>query len=305
MAKRTPVIKAVNLTRHYEMGDEVYKALDKVNLEIYSGEFIIIFGPSGCGKSTLMSLLAGLDKPTSGDVLVRGESLSAMNVNALSKYRRTKIGMIFQQYNLISTMNMVENVALPLAFDGLPRRRRIKRAMTVLDMVGIADLSTHTPAEMSGGQQQRVGIARAWVGSPWIVFADEPTGNLDSKSANDVMGLLKKLSEKSKRTVVLITHNPEYLSFADRVVYLKDGRVLRITGDIKKASAKRKRHEFESLDGVGKTLANTLISAGYKEMIDLAGADIKELTQVKGLTGAKAKKLKAIAEHIMQAREGS
>lgn len=301
---RKPVIKTVNLSKHYQMGPTIVKALDKVNLEIFSGEFIIIFGQSGCGKTTLMSLLAGLDKPTSGEVVVRGENLAKMTANQLAKYRRTKIGMVFQQYNLVPNMTTMENISLPLAFDGTPRRRRAKRARNVLELIGINKLATHTSAEMSGGQQQKVGIARAWVTSPWIVFADEPTGNLDSKSADEVTHLLKQLNQKSKRTVLLITHNPEYLAYADRVIYLKDGKIIRVSGQIKSASKKRKRSELEQLTGVGKNVADNLTEAGYGSMLDVASTEVEELAKVKGVTQEMAKTIKKEAQAIMMAREG-
>ncbi len=304
-AKRKPVIKTVNLSKRYQMGETIVKAVDRVNLEIYSGEFVIIFGPSGCGKSTLMSLVAGLDQVTEGKIYIRGEDLSTHNLTQLAKYRRTKIGMVFQSYNLIQTMNAIDNISLPLAFDGANKRKRYKRAKNVLDMIGIVELKEHTPAEMSGGQQQKVGIARAWVGSPWIVLADEPTGNLDSKSADDVMNLLKSLNRKSKRTVIVITHNPEYLDLADRVVYLKDGRILRITGEIKAASKRKKRSEVQTIKGVGKTMANNLVEAGIKTMLDLASAEVEEISRIKGISKDKAKKLKKEAEVIMEAREGT
>lgn len=304
MAARKPVIKAVNLSKHYQMGPTLVKALDKINLEVYSGEFIIIFGSSGCGKSTLMSLFAGLDKPTSGEVTVRGENLAAMDANQLAKYRRTKIGMVFQQYNLVANMSAVENVSLPLAFDGASRRRRMKRARNVLDLIGISDIARNTSGEMSGGQQQKVSIARAWVTSPWIVFADEPTGNLDSKSADDVMKLLKSLNDKSKRTVLLITHNPEYLPYADRVVYLRDGKILRITGEVKEASKRFKRSELSQLSGVGKTVAKNLQEAGFKKLLDIASAEADDMAKVNGVTKKKAQSLKEEAQSIMMSREG-
>ncbi|TET53934.1 MAG: ATP-binding cassette domain-containing protein [Actinobacteria bacterium] len=301
---RKPVIKAVNLSKYYQMVTTIVKALDKVNLEIYSGEFIIIFGQSGCGKSTLMSLFAGLDKPTSGEVFVRGENLAELNTLQLSKYRRTKIGMVFQQYNLVPNMTSLENVYLPLAFEGISRRRRIKRARNVLELIGIADIERHTSSELSGGQQQRVSIARAWVTSPWIVFADEPTGNLDSKSADEVLRLLKQLNQKSKRTVILISHNPEYLPYADRVVYLKDGKVIRISGKIKGATKRRKRSELESLQGVGKTAAQNLQKAGFENMLDIASAKEEDLAQVNGVSKKLAKLIRKEAQEIIVAREG-
>lgn len=301
---RKPVIKTVNLCKHYKMGPTLVKALDKINLEIYSGEFIIIFGQSGCGKSTLMSLLAGLDKPSSGEVVVRGENLAKLTTNQLAKYRRSKIGMVFQQYNLIPNMSALENVSLPLAFDGTPRRRRAKRAHNVLELIGINKLAYRTNTEMSGGQQQKVSIARAWVTSPWIVFADEPTGNLDSKSADEVMNLLKQLNQKSKRTVLLITHNPEYLSYADRVVYLKDGKIIRVSGQIKGATKKRKRSELEQLTGVGKNVSESLTENGYASMLDIASAEVDDLEKVKGITKQMAKTIRKEAQAIMMAREG-
>jgi len=225
---RIPVIKTINLCKYYELGKNVVKALDHANIEIFSGEFIIIFGPSGCGKSTLMNLIAGLDEPTSGEIFIRGEKLSGLSSQELAKHRRSKIGMVFQQFNLINTMNVLENIALPLAFAGVPRRRRMKRAETLIEAIGMSEYKDHTPSELSGGQQQRIAIARALVANPWILLADEPTGNIDSKSADEIMKLLVSMARKSRRTVLVITHNPDYLKFADRVIYLKDGQVVKI-----------------------------------------------------------------------------
>lgn len=240
---RIPVIKAVNLKKEFELGAVTVQALESVNLEIYSGEFIIFFGPSGCGKSTLMSMIAGLQPPSTGQVYIRGDELSKLNDNQLAEHRRTKIGMVFQAFNLISTMNVVENIALPLAFARIPRARRMARATNLLDVVGMSEYKHHTPGELSGGQQQRIAIARSLVANPWIILADEPTGNLDSKSANEVMRLLISLNRKSKRTVVLITHNPEYVDYADRIFYLKDGKIT----DVKVNSKVRKIEEVESV----------------------------------------------------------
>ncbi|MDD3480730.1 MAG: ABC transporter ATP-binding protein [Patescibacteria group bacterium] len=223
---RTPVIKTSGLEKTFDLGAVKVTALSGVNLEIYSGEFIVFFGPSGCGKSTLMSMIAGLQPPSGGKIWIRGENLGEYNENQLAEYRRTKIGMVFQAFNLITSMNIVENIALPLSFARIPRKRRINRAENLLETVAMSDYKHHTPSELSGGQQQRIALARSLVANPWIVLADEPTGNLDSKSANDVMRLLIKLNRKSKRTVILITHNPEYLVYADRVFRLKDGKVV-------------------------------------------------------------------------------
>lgn len=223
---RIPVIKLVNLSKEFELGKVKVQALAAVNLEIYSGEFIIFFGPSGCGKSTMMSLIAGLQPPSTGKLLIRGEDLVKLNENQLSAHRRSKVGMVFQSFNLISTMNVVENIALPLAFARIPKRRRMARAENLLEVVGMSEYKKHTPPELSGGQQQKIAIARSLVANPWIVMADEPTGNLDSKSANELIRLLISLNRKSKRTVVLITHNPDYLEYADRIFNLRDGKVV-------------------------------------------------------------------------------
>ena len=298
---RTPVIKTINLCKYYQMGKTIVKANHKINLEIYSGEFIIILGQSGCGKSTLMSLLAGLDEPTSGEIVIRGEKLNNLVGVELAKYRRTKIGMVFQQYNLIKTMTAVENVALPLAFDGRPRKMRLQRAENCLEMVGMASLKDHTPAELSGGQQQRVAIARAWSASPWIVLADEPTGNLDSKSAEEIMSLLKSLSSKSKRTVVLITHNPDYAKYADRVVYLKDGIIIKITGKTK--STKKEPKEGIEILAIEPELVERLKKAGFKYPKDILKKKIADLTKISGIDDITAAKIQKEASQYLE-KEG-
>jgi putative ABC transport system ATP-binding protein len=261
MAK-VPVIKTVNLSKEFELGAINVQALSSVNIEIYSGEFIIFFGPSGCGKSTLMSMVAGLQPPSKGEILIRGEELSKYNQDQLADYRRTKIGMVFQAFNLIRTMNVVENIALPLAFARIQRNRRMARAENLLEVVGMGEYKKHTPAELSGGQQQRIAIARSLVANPWIIMADEPTGNLDSKSANEVMRLLISLNRKSKRTIVLITHNPEYLDYADRIFFLKDGHVV----DVKVNSKVKKIDEVESVGKIRDDLNPEAKSADLEEM---------------------------------------
>lgn len=225
---RTPVIKTVNLCKYFYMGKNVVKALDHINLEIYSGEFVIIFGPSGCGKSTLLNMIAGLDIPTSGEIFIRGERLSGKTPKELAKHRRTKIGMVFQQFNLIHTMNVIENVALPLTFDGIYKKRRTKRAESLIEVIEMGQWKNHTPSELSGGQQQKIAIARALVANPWILIADEPTGNIDSKAADEIIKFLVLLCRKSKRTILMVTHNPDYLKYADRVIYMKDGIIQRV-----------------------------------------------------------------------------
>lgn len=245
MAK-TPVIKAVNLSKTFKLGkDNEIVALHSVNFEIYSGELICFFGPSGCGKSTLLSMLAGLQPPTSGEVIVRGKNLANYKKKELSAYRREKIGMVFQQFNLILSMTVLENIALPMAFGGMKRKRRMQRALHLLEVVDLGEKKKSVPADLSGGQQQKVAIARSLINNPWIIMADEPTGNLDSKSADDVMKLLISLSRKSKRTVILITHNPDYLQYADRIFRMKDGRVDKI-------EVNEKTTKVELVDSVAK-----------------------------------------------------
>lgn len=245
MAK-TPVIKAINLSKTFKLSkDNEVVALHSVSFEIYSGELICFFGPSGCGKSTLLSMLAGLQPPTSGEVIVRGKNLATLKKKELAEYRRSKIGMVFQQFNLIISMNVLENIALPMAFGGMKRKRRMQRAEHLLEVVDLGDKKKSVPANLSGGQQQRIAIARSLINNPWIIMADEPTGNLDSKSADDVMKLLISLSRKSKRTVILITHNPEYLQYADRIFRMKDGRVDKIEVNAKTA-------KVELIDAVSK-----------------------------------------------------
>jgi putative ABC transport system ATP-binding protein len=223
---RVPVIKITNVTKKFELGAVTVDALQSVNLEIYSGEFVMFYGPSGCGKSTLMSMIASLQPPSTGKIYVRGEDITTLNDDQLATHRRTKIGMVFQAFNLITSMNVVENIALPLTFARIPKNRRMNRAENLLETVGMSEYKKHTPSELSGGQQQRIALARSLVANPWIVLADEPTGNLDSKSADEVMRLLISLNRKSKRTVILITHNPDYLVYADRIFHMRDGKIV-------------------------------------------------------------------------------
>lgn len=227
--KRVPVIKTHNLVKEYKLTDKnIVKALRRVSVEIYSGEYIILFGPSGCGKSTFMSLLAGLERPSSGEVYIRGEPLSDKSRDELALHRRRKIGVVFQMHNLIRSMNVVENVALPLAFAGISKNMRMKRAKNLLEEFSLGHVLDHAPVELSGGQEQRVAIARSLVANPWILIVDEPTGSLDSKAADEVMELLARINRVSKRTIILTTHNPDYRRFAHRVFYMKDGEIIKI-----------------------------------------------------------------------------
>ena len=220
------MIKVQKLRKVYKVGDERVVALNNINLEIEDGEFCCITGTSGSGKSTLLNLLAGLEKPTKGKVAIQGKLVTKMDEKQLAKFRQDTIGFIFQSYNLMPTRTAVENVAFPLMFRGVDRKVREKRAKKILTDMGLGDRLNHKPGEMSGGQQQRVGIARAFVGKPKVIFADEPTGNLDSATTKQVMELLIDISRKNNITFVMVTHDPNLAAMAPRVVQLIDGQIV-------------------------------------------------------------------------------
>src|SRR3989338_6018935 len=210
---KTPVLECRNVTRNYKVGETTVEALRGIDLKIYPGTYNILFGPSGCGKSTLLSLLAGLDVPSTGEVLVRGESLTGLSVDQLAKYRNKKVGMVFQSFNLLPSIKIWENVALAYMFAGVGIRLRRSRAYKLLEMVHMEKYADRLPHQLSGGQQQKVAIVRALMSNPWILLIDEPTGNLDSTSADEVMEFIKLLNEKSHRTILLVTHNNEYIKY--------------------------------------------------------------------------------------------
>lgn len=226
--KRKCVIDVKNLYKVYPLGKNYVRALNGVSFQIYEGEFCAIVGTSGSGKSTLLNMLAGLEKPTKGSIMVAGERIEKYNENRLVKFRREKIGFIFQSFNLISTMNAIENVAMPLVFRGVPKFIRNKRAEKMIELVGLKKYKTHKPNQMSGGQQQRVGMARALVLNPTIVFADEPTGNLDSATSEEMMTLMRKVLSEKNKTLVMVTHDNDLAALADRQIHIKDGKIVKI-----------------------------------------------------------------------------
>ncbi len=228
MSSENAFIKTNNLSRHYNVGNEKVIALDGVNLEIEKGRICAILGTSGSGKSTLLNMLAGLEKPTAGTVRIGKCRIDRLNEAQLAKFRQKYTGFIFQSYNLIPTLTALENVALPLTFKGVDKKEREERAMELLKLVGIDNRSQHKPSEMSGGQQQRVGIARAFVTSPQVVFADEPTGNLDSHTTLEVMELVTGLVHKNNQTLVLVTHDSNVAKFSDDIVNISDGKVVSV-----------------------------------------------------------------------------
>ena len=223
------IIRIVNISKVYPIGQERVVALRDVNLNIREGEFCCIVGTSGSGKSTLLHMIAGLDRPTRGNIIIDGHYVNKMSENRLARFRQEHIGFIFQSYNLLPTLNARDNVALPLVFRGMPKRERNRRAMQMLKNVGLDTHVRHKPTQMSGGQQQRVGIARAFVGQPQIVFADEPTGNLDTKTREDVMRVMVDISRRGRRTLVMVTHDIDLSKHADRVINISDGRIVNIT----------------------------------------------------------------------------
>ncbi len=220
------MIKVENLRKVYKVGGEIVVALDNISVKIEKGEFCCIVGTSGSGKSTLLNMLAGLEKPTKGKVRINGQMVSKMTEKELAKFRQDNIGFIFQSYNLMPTLTAVENVAFPLLFKGVDRDIREKKARKILKEMGLGDRLNHKPGEMSGGQQQRVGIARAFVSRPNVIFADEPTGNLDSATTEQVMKMLLEISHQNNITFVMVTHDPELAKMAPRIITLKDGQIV-------------------------------------------------------------------------------
>ncbi|MCQ2538095.1 MAG: ABC transporter ATP-binding protein [Lachnospiraceae bacterium] len=220
------MVEVKSVKRYYRMGDEKIKAVDDVSFTVYEGEFCCLTGTSGSGKSTILNVLAGIEKVSSGDILLKGQNIVKMNESKLAKFRQSSLGFVFQSYNLIGTLTAVENVEMPLTFKRVRRKIRRKAAIEMLDKVGLGKRMEHKPSEMSGGQQQRVGIARAFVAKPRIIFADEPTGNLDSRTTVEVMELITKMARENKQTIVMVTHDPTLTKYADRVITISDGKII-------------------------------------------------------------------------------
>jgi len=220
-------VRAQNLARYYSAGEGVIRAVDGVSLDVRTGEFLALLGSSGSGKSTLLNLIAGLDRPTAGAIFVHDRNLAEMTSEELAQYRRHTVGMVFQSFNLISTMTVTENVELPMRFAEVDRAERVSRVRDALARVGLEARLTHRPSELSGGEQQRVAIARALVNRPSLLLADEPTGNLDSKTGDKILTLLREINRSSGTTVVMITHERALAQrFADRIVFLSDGKLV-------------------------------------------------------------------------------
>jgi len=235
------IIKAENITKTYKLGKTLVEALRGITLSINKGEFIVIVGPSGSGKSTLMHLLGALDTPTTGRILIDNKDISMLDEWHLSMIRRNKIGFIFQSFNLIPTLNALENVLMPVEVTDKDKIKATERAVKLLSDFGLSDRLNHKPSELSGGERQRVAIARALINDPEIIFADEPTGNLDSKTGLKIIELLTELNQKQKKTIVIVTHDQSLLQFASREIFIRDGLIQK---DVK--NGKKTHKEIES-----------------------------------------------------------
>ena len=244
-----PIIRTEKLRKVYAVGKERVVALNNVDLSIEKGEFCCIVGQSGSGKSTLLNQLAGLEKPTSGKVYIGKHEISKMTENELAEFRQQHLGFIFQSYNLLPTMTAAENVALPLMFKGVDKKTRLARARKELKSMGLLGRANHLPTEMSGGQQQRVGIARAFVSSPKVIFADEPTGNLDSRTSKQVLYRMLEMSKNSGVTFVMVTHEPDLAECADRIVTILDGKVCSNVVQDEETKKKNRDALFADLEG--------------------------------------------------------
>ncbi len=223
--RKSPVIRITNVSRIFHVGDSEVHALKDLDIEVYEGEFVSIMGPSGSGKSTAVNMVGCLDLPTKGQIYLDGKNIANLEESELAQIRGKKIGFIFQKFNLIPTLTALENVALPMLFQGIDVEERNKKAKKLLEMVDLADRINHKPTELSGGQQQRVAIARSLSNDPQVILADEPTGNLDSKTGIKILEFLDKLHKEGK-TIIMVTHDADLAKYADRVIYLKDGAVV-------------------------------------------------------------------------------
>jgi putative ABC transport system ATP-binding protein len=226
--KSDNIIEVRNAKKIYRMGKEKIIAVDDVSFTVKRGEFCCLYGASGSGKSTLLNLMAGIEKLTAGQIIIKGHNIHRMSEKGLARFRQNTLGFVFQSYNLLNSMTALENVELPLVFKHMHKKRRRRLARQMLINVGLGDRLKHKPTEMSGGQQQRVGIARAFVCNPEIVFADEPTGNLDSKTSREVMDIIKNLARANNQTIVMVTHDKELAQYADRIIHILDGRIEKI-----------------------------------------------------------------------------
>lgn len=218
-----PIIEIKDLYKSFKVGKGAVEVLKGVNLEVYAGEFVIIYGPSGCGKSTLLNTIVGLERPTQGEIIIRGTSVYNMKPDDRAVFRRQKFGIIYQQPNWIKALNVSENIAFPLCVTGKKERKSLSQVKNLMNLFRLDEFERSVPTELSGGQQQRVQVVRALVTNPWILVCDEPTGNLDTTAAADLLYVFQYLNEESKRTIVMVTHNPDYEKYATKIVKMQDG----------------------------------------------------------------------------------
>ena len=290
------VIKVKDLYKIYTIGTNKVRALNGVDFTIRRGEFCCIVGTSGSGKSTLLNMLAGLEKPTKGEVVIAGEHIEKKSESQLVQFRQEHVGFIFQSYNLMPNMDAIENVAMPLIFQGVGRKERRERAIEMLKLVGLSKYLDHRPGQMSGGQQQRVGIARALVVNPEIVFADEPTGNLDSRTTMEVLKLIQKISREKNQTMVMVTHDNNLASYGDRIIRISDGKIIKITDNNlrkakpkAKAAAQEKKNIWDEVEAAGsddkKAESTEVKTEAEKEAKEESKADNKEVKENKGNEG--------------------
>lgn len=277
---RETMIQVKDLYKIYRMGETKVHALDGVNFEIYKGEFCAITGPSGSGKSTLLNMLAGLEHPTKGEIVIAGKHIERLNEKQLVAFRRERVGFIFQSYNLIATMNAVENVALPLSFRGIPKVERLKRAKQYLKLVGLEKHMKHMPNQMSGGQQQRVGIARALAVNPQIIFADEPTGNLDSRTTMEVLKLMQRIVKERNQTLVMVTHDNNLATYADRIFKIIDGKIVHIEENHQEVDLVALDKIYEA----GGVIENPTVKSDEKEIPAMETDVAENMTEAEGGT---------------------
>lgn len=271
-----PLIKIENMSVIYDLGKPSETiALEDINLEIYPEEYVVIFGPSGCGKSTLLYSIAGIEKPTSGKIYMKNKDINIFSPKELAKFIRRNIGFVFQAYNLIPTLSVIENVSLPQIFEGQLKFSRMAMAKKLLQKFGVESQANRLPQELSGGQQQRVGIARSLINDPSIILADEPVGNLDSKSAENVLEILFNLNNTDKKTIILVTHEPRYLTFAHRVIYVRDGRITKIVQNPRRIKSIREATENQSTI----TKEDLISTAGFYPELNETEVKSKTLTE--------------------------
>jgi putative ABC transport system ATP-binding protein len=229
VTEKEAIIDAENVTKNFVVGKNIIHVLKGISLKIYPADFAVLFGPSGCGKSTLLNIFVGLEKPTSGIIKIRGKRIYRMSEEKRGTFRARKIGMVHQLPYWIKSLNVVENIAMPLIIESIKKNEAIGRARMTLEKLKLVHLAKQRPSQLSGGEQQKVGIARALVTDPWIIFADEPTGNLDSKSGDEVLSLLQELNREQKRTVLVVTHNEKYWNCGNRKIEMEDGKIIKDT----------------------------------------------------------------------------